>query len=650
MTWQLKTASCLRSDSRRKGEISKFLQKGDTAPTDIPFSQQGWEETILSFLSLNRLPFTLIEHPTFIRLIKMARSAPSCPSVPSAITIHRRLKTLVQDRQQGILRMLPPESKISIALDCWTSPFSQAFMAITGYLLTQTGYIERFFLDLSRSVGHIRIQDRVFGLTTDNASNNKTLVDSLQQVLSEDLLDCLNAIPLNETAETKWTDRQSSAAKANARQQKYQISSTLKQVRFLAVYINASPQRREAFNNLQPDGPKLVPIQDVLTRWNPTFLMLRRAKRLRPIFTPFCAAYDCEEMLLSDEEWRQIDYLLYITEPFFLYTTELSKTRDMTSHLVFKIYNVLFDHLEKSISQLQRKRVPWKIQMLEALKAGRRKLDEFYSETDGARGHLYAIRTMLSPDNKFQFFLTDDWDKKWRDIYRNSFQEALAPYQQRLAGAQGSSSPHTTARPSSGLSRLLKGYKQQAQPVRDEITLYLDSGMFIDLRSVSLAEPLLDIIDMEPLPFWRDNQTRFPAIASLARDILSVPATGAGVERLFNTARDLCHYRRGQMKSETVEELMMFLCTPRFDLEQQEMQYLQEYFTRDEIETRREERDEKLGHIELDEISETEEQDMERDEEQDRDDSEPQLPEINPQQRVSGRKRKIREDDGFQHY
>jgi hypothetical protein len=65
-------------------------------------------------------------------------------------------------------------------------------------------------------------------------------------------------------------------------------------------------------------------------------------------------------MLLSIEEWCQVNYLFYLTEPFFLYTTELSKTRDVTSHLVFKIYNVLFDHLEKSISQLQRKRVPWK--------------------------------------------------------------------------------------------------------------------------------------------------------------------------------------------------------------------------------------------------------------------------------------------------
>lgn len=198
--------------------------------------------------AINCLPFTLIEHPTFISLIKMARSATSCPSVPSAITIRRRLKTLVQDRQRDILRMLPSESKISIALDCWTSPFSQAFMAITGYFIDADWVYREVLLGFKPLRGahtgsnmssvlleilmEHKIQDRVFGLTTDNASNNKTLVDSLQQVLPDNmnlirtpclahviqlslnqLLDCLNAIPLNDTAEIKWPDRQSSAGK-----------------------------------------------------------------------------------------------------------------------------------------------------------------------------------------------------------------------------------------------------------------------------------------------------------------------------------------------------------------------------------------------------------------------------------------------------
>jgi hypothetical protein len=40
---------------------------------------------------------------------------------------------------------------------------------------------------------------------------------------------------------------------------------------------------------LQTESPKLVPIQDVKTRWNSTFLMLRRAKRLQSVFDTFCS-------------------------------------------------------------------------------------------------------------------------------------------------------------------------------------------------------------------------------------------------------------------------------------------------------------------------------------------------------------------------
>jgi hypothetical protein len=60
--------------------------------------------------------------------------------------------------------------------------------------------------------------------------------------------------------------------------------------------------------------------------------------------------------VLDDEEWRQVDYLLLLTEPFFDFTLELSKTKDVTVHYVFKIYNKLFEHLEKSIFQLRQKR------------------------------------------------------------------------------------------------------------------------------------------------------------------------------------------------------------------------------------------------------------------------------------------------------
>lgn len=36
---------------------------------------------------------------------------------------------------------------------------------------------------------------------------------------------------------------------------------------------------------------------------------------------------------------------------------------------------------------------------------------------------------------------------------------------------------------------------------------------------------ILDTVDVKPLSFWKEHQHRFPALAALARDVLSVPAT-----------------------------------------------------------------------------------------------------------------------------
>lgn len=75
---------------------------------------------------------------------------------------------------------------------------------------------------------------------------------------------------------------------------------------------------------------------------------------------------------------------------------------------------------------------------------------------------------------------------------------------------------------------------------------------------------------INPLLFWKEHEHESPLLSSVARDILSIPATGAGVERLFNSARDVCHYRRGSLNATTIQDIMMFQCTTRFDIETEE--------------------------------------------------------------------------------
>lgn len=81
--------------------------------------------------------------------------------------------------------------------------------------------------------------------------------------------------------------------------------------------------------------------------------MLQRAKKLQTICDKYCTECGLSDLMLTEDEWKQIDYLLLITQLFFNFTSVLSKTKDVTIHIVFSIYNQLFDYLEKSIAQLR---------------------------------------------------------------------------------------------------------------------------------------------------------------------------------------------------------------------------------------------------------------------------------------------------------
>lgn len=228
-----------------------------------------------------------------------------------------------------------------------------------------------------------------------------------------------------------------------------------------------------------------MPIQDVKTRWNSTFLMLQRAKRLQSTYNAFCSEsqYALPHLTLDREEWRQIEYLLCITQPFFRFTTLLSQTRDVSIHLVFSIYNKLFDHLEKSMDALRRKRVPWKQLMRTALEAAKSKLSHYYAMTDDIPGDLYAIGTIIAPQNKLKFFSTKEWedpDQIWLTRYRKSLEDYLEPYKKDVSDIQSRSKADEFAIALSELE--VSCMPEDSQPSlsgqRDELTQYLESGVY----------------------------------------------------------------------------------------------------------------------------------------------------------------------------
>lgn len=75
----------------------------------------------------------------------------------------------------------------------------------------------------------------------------------------------------------------------------------------------------------------------------------------------------------------------------------------------------------------------------------------------------------------------------------------------------------------------------------------------------------IDQVHKNILLFWSHAEKRWPILAAMARDYLAIPASGVGVERLFNVARDICTYRRHYLLPQTISDLMM-TCIDKFEL------------------------------------------------------------------------------------
>lgn len=197
----------------------------------------------------------------------MAHQAPSVPTIPSSTTIRRRLQDIVKQRQEDLLRLLPQDAKLSIALDCWTSPFRQSFMAITGYFIDVNWNYREILLGFEPISGshtgtnlsiilfdlfqEHHLEGRVLTMTTDNASNNNTLHDSIKEVLAAlelpdgplieripcmahviqlsltELLGKMEAVPKNDQEEMDWTEAD---AKGQPQQENKEIVHTLNKV------------------------------------------------------------------------------------------------------------------------------------------------------------------------------------------------------------------------------------------------------------------------------------------------------------------------------------------------------------------------------------------------------------------------------------
>lgn len=186
--------------------------------------------------------------------------------VPHHGRIRQFLEERIHDIKESVLRDLPTTSKVSIAIDCWTSPTNYAFLAMVGYFIDVNWKFREVLLafeplhgshtgpNLARYVRTILarydLEDRLFALTNNNASNNATMARALAATCSEfnngyhlpclahtiqlgikDLMANIKISATNEDAPRGWRDDIAS----RARRQPRRFTRTIEKVRQLSI-------------------------------------------------------------------------------------------------------------------------------------------------------------------------------------------------------------------------------------------------------------------------------------------------------------------------------------------------------------------------------------------------------------------------------
>lgn len=83
------------------------------------------------------------------------------------------------------------------------------------------------------------------------------------------------------------------------------------------------------------------------------------------------------------------------------------------------------------------------------------------------------------------------------------------------------------------------------------------SDMDLELEKyLSSTSLVADDKEDDVLSYWREYQTIFPTIASIARDVLAIPASNTSVERLFSSCKNTVTDKRTKLGAEKLNKLM----------------------------------------------------------------------------------------------
>ncbi|KMT19294.1 hypothetical protein BVRB_1g013000 [Beta vulgaris subsp. vulgaris] len=527
----------------------------DDEGREFIFDMKELRKEILLYVVEGSRPFSTVEDKAFRRM--MFKATPHFKPFSRTTLTSDLFSMYYSDREKLKTILLSAPGLICLTTDNWKSSHTwQHYICITVHFVDNDWKLHKRILkfkalsppydgesiseEIYMFLNHWRIDDKVLSVTVDNASYNDAMITHLRsRLVARGVLRhggcffhircCAHIINLIVQSGLGL------------------IQSILDSVRNLVKMITRSSSRSKDFydvaqKNFHLDVKRKLHL-DMQIRWNSTYKMLDNVLYYKVVFLHLGSVHVAFKYIVpTDDEWEKLIVVHKFLKLFYDVTCMFSANKSPTSNIYFKGAWMVHRRLVETSKGPH-------VFLRDMVKPMLKNFDKYWSDYN-----VYlSCAAILDPRFKVKFveycfdklFGPDEAMVKVGEVL-TTLRSLYDEYKLR-----SSTSPIVVPTPTSGIDDdLFDDYHSySSRSIRTQITKsQLDSY---------LEDPERDLnSEMNILEFWQQNVVRFPDLASLARDLLTIPVSTVASESAFSLSGKIISPNRSSLKPKTVQALV----------------------------------------------------------------------------------------------
>lgn len=518
----------------------------------------------MDWVALKMLPLSFFDDEETQRLFKIINPNVKVPK-RNALRQHvcDRFEVLHSNLKEKLKRNT---SQFATTIDGWTSIAGKSYYGITVHYIDEKWEFMSLTLDFLPSHGkhtgkdiaelfqnclvEYGIEEKVIGVTVDNVTANTVFIQELSQlnakfdgdshfrcmahILNLGCQDLMKSLGMGSSVDVSDSDIEDADDddddfEDDNKNAIYKVRSIFKKIRKSEQLTNQFKSACDAAGITYSS-----PILDCKTRWNSSHDMMAVALKLKKAIDITASSQESlKQYILSPQDWFLIEKTYTFLKPFKKLSVTLGGEEYTTLPSVVVSFNLLVDHVEKTVKDLDEKdpRTSLDVDLLLAFQACRDKVLKHYRLTNW----VICMVLILDPRHKAETFDLTPWGREVKEESISKLQRTFNLYKK----ANSTSSPPSSANLSSDSTEEGVDFSQLYEKnvsSKNEIAQYIKEPR---------AQGKTNI-----LQWWKANEKTYPTLAKMARDYLAIPATSVPAERLFSRASLVIRKHRNRLTNE----------------------------------------------------------------------------------------------------